>query len=51
MFENIKKRLLHFETDGDIIPDFIKARLRKTAALRKVVHVSAGFFLRSPQYA
>ena len=39
MFENIKKRLLHFETDGDIIPDFINARLIKTAALRKVVHV------------
>ncbi|MBE6900943.1 MAG: hypothetical protein E7478_00555 [Ruminococcaceae bacterium] len=39
MIERIKNRLLHFETDGNVIPDFVAARLKKSARLRKVVHV------------
>ena len=35
----MKNRLLHFETDGNIIPDFVASRLKKSAKLRKVVHV------------
>lgn len=35
----IKSRLLHFETGGDIIKDFVQARLKKAAKLRGVIHV------------
>lgn len=38
MIERIKNRLLHFETNGNIIPDFVAARLKKSAKLRKIVH-------------
>ena len=39
MIEWIKNRLLHFETDGNIIPDFVAARLKKAAKLRRIIHV------------
>lgn len=39
MIERIKNRLIHFETDGNVIPDFVAARLKKAARLRRVVHV------------
>ncbi|MBQ4165245.1 MAG: hypothetical protein IJD85_02880 [Oscillospiraceae bacterium] len=35
----IKARLLHFETGGDIIKDFVAARLKKAAKLRGIIHV------------
>lgn len=38
MIERIKNRLLHFETDGNIIPDFVAARLKKSAKLRRIIH-------------
>lgn len=34
----IKARLIHFETDGDIIHDFVAARLRRAAKLRTAIH-------------
>lgn len=39
MLDNIKSRLLHFETDGDIIPDFISSRLAKSEKLRNLVRI------------
>ena len=39
MFDMIKKRLLHFETDGDIMRDYAMSRKIKAARLRKVVHI------------
>lgn len=38
MLEKIKKRLIHFRTDGNIIEDFVAARLRKAGFLRRVIH-------------
>lgn len=34
----IKERLIHFETDGDIIHDFVAARMRRAAKLRTAIH-------------
>lgn len=34
----IKARLIHFETDGDIIPDFVAARVRRAGWLRTAIH-------------
>ncbi len=34
----IKTRLIHFETDGDIIKDFVASRLKKSAKLRRTIH-------------
>ncbi len=45
MLDNIKSRLLHFETDGDIIPDFIASRLKKSEKLRNIVR--ACFYVQS----
>ncbi len=45
MLDNIKSRLLHFETDGDIIPDFVASRLKKSEKLRNIVRVC--FYLQS----
>lgn len=45
MLDNIKSRLLHFETDGDIIPDFISSRLAKSEKLRNAVRIC--FYLQS----
>lgn len=45
MLDNIKSRLLHFETDGDIIPDFISSRLAKSEKLRGLVRVC--FYIQS----
>lgn len=40
MLDNIKKRLLHFETDGrSIVSDFVETRQRRTGLLRRVVHL------------
>ncbi len=39
MIEWIKNRLLHFETGGNIIPDFVAARLKKAAKLRRIIHI------------
>lgn len=39
MMDGIRSRLLHFETDGDVIQDFVAARIKKAAALRRVTHV------------
>lgn len=39
MLDKIKDRLLHFETDGDIIPDFINTRLARAAKLRNTVRI------------
>lgn len=39
MLEGIKKRLLHFDTDGvSVISDFVCARQRRAGVLRRVVH-------------
>ncbi|MBQ8170653.1 MAG: hypothetical protein IJZ95_01560 [Oscillospiraceae bacterium] len=38
MINRIKQRLLHFETDGNIIPDFVAARLKKSSMLRRIIH-------------
>lgn len=45
MLDNIKSRLLHFESDGDIIPDFIDSRLKKSEKLRGIVR--ACFYIQS----
>ncbi len=45
MMDRIKRRLLHFSTDGDIIPDFMSARLAKSEKLRSVVRFC--FFVQS----
>ncbi len=45
MLDNIKSRLLHFESDGDIIPDFIDSRLKKAEKLRGIVR--ACFYIQS----
>lgn len=37
MLENIKKRIIHFYTHGNIIEDFVEARRRKTAKLRRII--------------
>lgn len=34
----IKAKLMHFETDGDIIHDFVAARVRRAAKLRTAIH-------------
>ncbi len=34
----IKERLIHFETDGDIIHDFVATRMRRAAKLRTAIH-------------
>lgn len=39
MIERIKRRLLHFETNGNIIPDFVAVRLKRSAMLRRIVHI------------
>lgn len=39
MLDGIKKRLIHFETDGkSIVSDFVSARQRRAGALRRVIH-------------
>lgn len=39
MFDNYKKSLLHFETDGkNIMHDFVSSRLKKAAGMRRVIH-------------
>lgn len=45
MLDNIKSRLLHFESDGDIIPDFIDSRLKRSEKLRGIVRVC--FYIQS----
>lgn len=36
---DIKRRLIHFDTDGrSIVSDFVEVRQRRTAALRRAVH-------------
>ncbi len=37
MLENIKKRIIHFYTYGNIIEDFVEARRKKTAKLRRII--------------
>lgn len=39
MLENIKKRIIHFYTHGNIIEDFVEARRKKTAKLRRIIRV------------
>ncbi len=40
MLEEIKRRLLHFDTDGvSIISDFVSARQRRAGILRRAVHI------------
>lgn len=34
----IKARLIHFETEGDIIRDFVEARLKKASVMRGAIH-------------
>lgn len=34
----IKAKLIHFETDGDIIHDFVSARMTRAAKLRAAIH-------------
>ena len=38
MFTKIKRRLLYFETDGNVIPDFDASRNKKSAPLRKTIN-------------
>lgn len=39
MLDGIKKRLIHFESDGkSVVSDFVSARQRRAGALRRVVH-------------
>ena len=39
MLDGIKKRLIHFETDGkSIVSDFVSVRQRRAGALRRVIH-------------
>lgn len=38
MIENIKKRIIHFYTHGNIIEDFVEARRKKSVKLRRVIH-------------
>lgn len=38
MLENIKKRIIHFYTRGNIIEDFVEARRKKAAMLRRIIH-------------
>lgn len=45
MLDKIKSRLLHFETDGDVIPDFISSRLERSERLRGFVR--ACFYIQS----
>lgn len=35
---SIEAKLLHFETDGDIIHDFVESRMKKSAKLRSAIH-------------
>lgn len=40
MLEGIKRRLLHFDTDGvSIVSDFVSARQARAGILRRVVHI------------
>ena len=40
MLDGIKKRLIHFESDGkSVVSDFVSARQRRVGALRRTVHV------------
>lgn len=34
----IEAKLIHFETDGDIIHDFVQTRMRRAAKLRTAIH-------------
>lgn len=43
MFIKTKKRLLYFESDGNVIHDFTESRNRKALPLRKAVHT--GFYI------
>ncbi len=45
MLDKFKRRLLHFSTDGDIIPDFVSSRLAKSEKLRGAVRLC--FFIQS----
>jgi hypothetical protein len=39
MLDGIKKRLIHFESDGkSVVSDFVSARQRRVGALRRTVH-------------
>ncbi len=38
MLDKLKKRLIYFETDGNIISDFVASRLKKAGMLRRVTH-------------
>jgi hypothetical protein len=38
MTEKIKKRLIHFETRGNIIEDFVAARRKRVRSLRRIIH-------------
>lgn len=41
MLDGIKKRLIHFETDGkSVVSDFVSARQRRAGALRRALHAS-----------
>ena len=40
MLDRIKKRLIHFKTDGaSVVSDFVSARQRRAGLLRRTVHV------------
>lgn len=39
MIENIKKRIIHFNTHGNIIEDFVEARRHKAVKLRRIIRV------------
>lgn len=40
MLDGIKKRLIHFSTDGQsVVSDFVSARQKRAGAFRRVVHV------------
>lgn len=40
MLERIKKKLIHFNTDGrSIVTDFVSARTKRARALRRAIHV------------
>lgn len=44
MLDGIKRRLIHFDTDGvSVVSDFVSARQRRAGALSRVIH--AGFYL------
>lgn len=39
MINNIKKRLIHFYTSGNITEDFVAHRRKKTKELRRLIHI------------